>query len=369
MADAKDIKIYAGGKFTSLTGQKAHDATAWRTPKGGTHIRRGNAWDIYREDLNASVRVFPAEGGTIVQTVVKTLPSARFRPQGIYYLNHAVMKAAIRIDLVADFTDATSDPLIIEVADFLCNAAEQTFSVAVPQGKTCYRVTVGDVQITPEGMGNRAYRQKEITVTAEPLHFTAQAFVYPTEAGTATATPSNPTYGQIVTFYAQDTVSGRTFTKWMESGKTARSYSVQAFGNIRDTAEFTDTSHTVDFRIRIYIDANRHICVDAKTLQNRSEQFVMVSFDIGYSDTTGMTQTLRYEREVYMNGQTESHTFEETASDIGNVSPPEISTLPYPYVLGDVDVQIGTDGPFMAESLKAGFSPWDITADDDDTIE
>lgn len=366
MAQVKDIKICILGKYASFIGQKISDGTAWRTPKGGTHICRGNAWDIYREDLNASVRVFPAEEGTIVRAVVKTLPSARFRPQGIYYLDHAVMKAAIRIDLVADFTDATSDPLVIETDNFLCNAAEQTFSVAVPQGKTCYRVTVGAVQITPEGIGTHAYQQKDVAITVEPLHFTAQPFVYPSGAGTATASPSNPIYGQIVTFTAQDTNADWTFVKWRESGKTARSYSVQAFGDIRDTAEFADTSKTVDFRIRIYIDANRHICVDAKTLQNRTDQFVMVSFDIGYSDTTGMTMTLRYEREVYLNGQTESHTFEETASDIGNVSTPEISTLPYPYVLGNVEVVIDTGGPFMAESLKAGYSPWDVTADDED---
>ena len=198
------------------------------------------------------------------------------------------------------------------------------------------------------------------------MRFTAQVFVYPTGAGTATATPSDPTYGQIVTFSAQDTVSGRTFTKWRESGKTARAYSIQAFGNVRDTAEFSDTSKTVDFRIRIYTDSNRHICVDAKTLQNRIGQFVMVSFDIGYTDTNGMYQTFRYEREVWLNGQTDSHTFEETASEIGQVSTPEISPLPSPYVVGSVDVQVGTDGPFMAESLKAGYSPWEVTADDDD---
>lgn len=365
MSDAKDIRIFAGGKWTSALGQKAHDGAAWRTPKGGTHIRRGNTWDIYREDLNASVRVFPAEGGAIVRAVVKTLPSGLFRPKGTYHLNHAVMKASVRIDLIADFTDATSDPLVIETDNFLCNASEQTFSVAVPLGKTCYRVTVGDVRITPEGMGAHAYRQKEVTVTVEPLHFTAEAFVYPAGAGTATATPSNPTYGQIVTFTATD-APGYTFTEWLESGKKERSYAVKAYGNIRDTAGFSDTSNVVGFFIRVYMDSSRHICVEARTLQNRSDQFAMVSFTLTYTDTSGMTQTLDYEREVYLNGTPDNHTFTETASSLNSNTKPSVGILPNPLKLGTVEVVLDNGDMLMTQSLRAGYSLWEITADDDD---
>ena len=357
MADAKDIKVFAGGKWISILGQKIHDGHAWRIPKGGTHMRRENAWDIYREAMNADIKIGIASG-TAVSIAFKSLPSVPFRTGGVYHANKQIMAVQIKLTGQIAFTDGTTDAYIYTAGPFACDGQSHTLtdSTSIPSGKTAYQITGIVADILYSDIEALSYKTGDLNIVSEPMHFTAQAFVYPSGAGTASATPSNPTYGQIVTFTAQDTVSGRTFTRWMESGKTARSYSVQAFGNIRDTAEFTDTSKTVDFRIRIYIDANRHICVDAKTLQNRTDQFVMVSFDIGYSDTTGMSQSLRYEREVYLNGQTESHTFEETASDIGNVSTPEISTLPYPYVLGDMDVQIGTDGPFMAESLKAGYS-------------
>lgn len=367
MSDAKDIKIFAGGKWMSVLGQKAHDATAWRIPKGGTHVRRGNAWDSYREAMNADIKI-GITTGTAVSIAFKSLPSAPFRTGGVYHANKQIMSVQIKLTGQIAFTDGTTDAYIYTAGPFACDGQSHTLtdSVSIPTGKTAYQITGIVADILYSDIGALSYKTGSLNIVSEPMHFTAQAFVYPTNAGTATATPSNPIYGQIVTFAAQDAVSGRTFTEWMESGNKNRVYQTRAYGNIRDTAKFADTSNTVDFRIRIYIDSSRHICVDAKTLQNRTDQFVMVSFDIGYSDTTGMTQTLRYEREVYLNGQTESHTFEEMASDIGNVSAPEISTLPSPYVLGNVDVQVGTDGPFMAESLKAGYSPWDVTADDED---
>lgn len=362
---AADIKKYKNGQAHSLIGQQIQAQGELRPMKGGTMIYHNGQWCVYSEDLNASVRIFPAEEGTIVRAVVKTLPSARFRPQGIYYLNHAVMKASVRIDLVADFTDATSDPLIIETDNLLCNAAEQTFSVAVPQEKICYRVTVGDVRITPEGMGTYAYRQKDVAITVEPLHFTAQAFPFPAGAGTATATPSNPIYGQIVTFTATD-APGYTFIGWLESGKTERSYAVKAFGNIRDTAGFSDTSNVVDFFIRVYMDSSRHICAEARTLQNRSDQFAMVSFTLTYTDTSGMTQTLDYEREVYLNGTPDNHTFTETASYLDSNTKPTVGILPNPLKLGTVEVVLDNGDMMMTQSLRAGYSLWEITADDDD---
>lgn len=367
MEQTEDIKIHAGGKWVSLLGQKAHDGTAWRIPKGGTAIYQNGQWYRYKEALNASITI-GIISGTAINIAFQSLPSTPFRPIGMYYTDKQIVSVQVKLTGQISYTDDTQDAYIFTAGPFACDGQVHTVtdSTSIPSGKITYQITGVVADIVYIDTGALSYQTGDVKVTSEPVHFSAQVFVYPAGAGTATATPSDPTYGQIVTFYAQDTVSGQTFTKWMESGKTQRSYSVKALGNIRDTAEFADTSKMVDFRIRIYIDANRHICVDAKTLQNRTDQFVMVSFDIGYADTTGMTQTLRYEREVYLNGQTESYTFEEMASDIGNVSAPEISTLPNPYVLGNVDVQVGTDGPFMAESLKAGYSPWEVTADDDD---
>lgn len=367
MEQAEDIKIHAGGKWVSLLGQKAHDGTAWRIPKGGTAIYQNGQWYRYKEALNASITI-GITSGTVINIAFQSLPSNPFRPTGVYYTDKQIMSVQVQLTGQIAFTDDTQDAYVYTAGPFACDGQVHTVtdSTSIPSGKIAYQITGVVADIVYIDTGTLSYQTGDVKVTSEPVHFSAQVFVYPAGAGTATATPSDPTYGQIVTFYAQDTVSGQTFTKWMESGKTQRSYSVKALGNIRDTAEFADTSKTVDFRIRIYIDANRHICVDAKTLQNRTDQFVMVSFDIGYTDATGMSQTFRYEREVYLNGQTESHTFEEVASDIGNVSTPEISVLPSPYVLGNVDVQVGTDGPFMAESLKAGYSPWEVTADDDD---
>lgn len=369
MSQAKEIKIYANGRWASVLGQKAHDATDWCIPKGGTHIRRGNAWDIYREALNAGITL-GIVSGTSISIAFQSQPSAPFRLQGIYHANKQVMTVQVQLTGQISFTDGTTDAYQYTAGPFACDGQPHTVTdtTSIPDGKTAYQITNVVADITLNGYGPLAYKTGTISVTSEPMRFTAQAFVYPSGAGTATATPPDPTYNSLVTFSAQDTVSGRTFTKWRESGKTARTYSVRIYDNYRDTAEFSDTSRTVDFRIRIYIDSNQNICVDAKTLQNRTDQFVLVSFDINYSDIYGgMSQTLRYEREVWLNGQTESYTFEETqASELGNVSTPEISTLPSPYVLGNVEVMTGTDGPFMAESLKAGYSPWEVTADDDD---
>ena len=367
MADAKDIQTAVNGAFHSAIGQKAHDGTAWRTMKGGTHVRRGNQWDIYREAMNAQITL-GLVSGTSVSIAFKSLPSAPFRPQGIYHANKQVMTVQVKLTGEIRFTDGTSDAYIYTAGPFACDGQSHTVTdtASIPSGKTAYQITNVVADITLNGYGPLAYKPGTITVTSEPMRFTADAFTYPAGAGTAIATPSNPTYGQIVTFTAQDTVSGRTFTKWRESGKTARAYSVQVFGNIRDTAEFADTSKTVNFRIRAYIDVDHHICVDAKTLQNRIDQFVMVSFDIGYTDTSGMPQTLRYEREVWLNGQIESHTFDQTASSLNAYTPPEVGILPESYVLGSVEVTLDNVGPFMAESLKAGYSPWEVTADDDD---
>lgn len=369
MSQAKEIKIYANGRWASVLGQKAHDATDWCIPKGGTHIRRGNAWDIYREDMNAAITVTIASG-TSINISFQSLSSAPFRPAGVYHANKQVMAVQVKLIGEIHFTDGTSDVYIHTAGPFACDGQSHTITdtISIPSGKKAYQITNLVDEIIFGDSGVASYRAGTVTVTSAPMRFTAQAFVYPSGAGTATATPPDPTYNSLVTFSAQDTVAGRTFTKWRESGKTARTYSVRVYDDYRDTAEFSDTSKTVDFRIRIYIDSNQNICVDAKTLQNRIDQFVLVSFDINYSDIYGgMSQTLRYEREVWLNGQTESYTFEETqASELGNVSTPEISTLPSPYVLGNVEVMTGTDGPFMAESLKAGYSPWEVTADDED---
>ena len=364
--EVKSIEVYRQGKYYSLIGAGIY-YKGWVALKGGTEVYRHGTWYRYMESLNADIKIGIASG-TVVSIAFKSLSSAPFRTVGVYHVNKKVMTVQIKLTGQIAFTDGTTDAYIYTAGPFACDGQSHTLtdSASIPSGKTAYQITGIVADILYSDIGALSYKTGDLNIVSEPMHFTAQAFVYPTNAGTATATPSNPTYGQIVTFAAQDTNADWTFVKWRESGKTARSYSVQAYGNIRDTAEFADTSKTVDFRIRIYIDSSRHICVDAKTLQNRTDQFVMVSFDIGYADTTGMTQALRYEREVYLNGQTESHTFGEMASDIGNVSTPEISTLPSPYVLGNVEVQIGTDGPFMAESLKAGYSPWEVTADDDD---
>ena len=367
MSDAKDIKIFAGGKWMSVLGQKAHDATAWRIPKGGTHVRRGNAWDSYREAMNADIKI-GITTGTAVSIAFKSLPSAPFRTGGVYHANKQIMSVQIKLTGQIAFTDGTTDAYIYTAGPFACDGQSHTLtdSVSIPTGKTAYQITGIVADILYSDIGALSYKTGDLNIVSEPMHFTAQAFVYPSGAGTASATPSNPTYGQIVTFTAQDTVSGRTFTRWMESGKTARSYSVQAFGNIRDTAEFADTSKTVNFFIRVYIDSSHHICAEARTLQNRSDQFVMVSFTLTYTDTSGMTQTLDYEREVYLNGTPDNHTYTETASSLDAYTPPEVGILPPPYVLGSVEVSLDNVGPFMAESLKAGYSPWEITADDDD---
>ena len=367
--EVKSIEVYRQGKYYPLIGAEVYYA-GWSALKGGTEIYRDGTWYRYMESLNADIKIGITSGKT-VNIIFKSLPSTPFRPAGIYHANKQIMTVQVKLTGQIAFTDDTSDAYIYTAGPFACDGQSHTVtdSISIPSGKTAYQITGIVAEILYSDAGASSYKSGTVTITSEPMRFTAQAFVYPAGTGTATASPANPTYGQIVTFTAQDTVSGRTFTRWMESGKTQRSYSVKALGNIRDTAEFADTGKTIDFRIRIYTDSNRHICVDAKTLQNRTDQFVMVSFDIGYSDTTGMSRILRYEREVYLNGQVESHTFEEMASDIGNVSTPEISVLPSPYVLGNVDVQVGTDGPFMAESLKAGYSPWEVTADDDDAAE
>ena len=364
--EVKSIEVYRQGKYYPLIGNEIY-LKGWVILKGGTEIYRDGTWYRYMEPLNADIRI-SITTGTAVSIAFKSLPSAPFRPAGIYHANKQIMTVQLKLTGQIAFTDDTSDAYIYTAGPFACDGQSHsvTDKISIPSGKTAYQITGIMAEVLYPDAGASSYKSGTITVTSEPMRFTAQAFTFPVGAGTATASPANPAYGQIVTFSAQDTVSGRTFVKWRESGKTQRSYSVKALGNIRDTAEFADTGKTIDFRIRIYTDSSRHICVDAKTLQNRSDQFVMVSFDIGYSDTSGMSQMLRYEREVYLSGQTESHTFGEMASEIGQVSTPEIFTLPYPYVLGNVEVQIGTDGPFMAESLKAGYSPWEVTADDDD---
>lgn len=364
--EAKTIEVYRGGTYYSLIGSEIY-LKGWAAMKGGTEIYRDGTWYRYMESLNVSVAVSIVSGKS-VNIAFKSLPSAPFRPAGIYHANKQVMTVRVKLTGEIRFTGGTTDAYIYTAGPFACDGETHTVTdtTSMPSGKTGYQITGLVAQIEFNDNGIASYKAGTITVTSEPKRFTAEAFTYPTGAGTATATPPDPTYGQIVTFSSQDTTPDRQFVKWRESGKTARTYSVRIYDDYRDTAEFADTGHTVDFRIRVYIDANRHICVDAKTLQNRIDQFVMVSFDINYTDTTGMSQTLRYEREVWLNGQVDSHTFEETATEIGQVSTPEISTMPSPYVVGNVDVQVGMDGPFMAESLKAGYSPWEVTADDDD---
>lgn len=366
MAQAKDIKIFTGGKWTSVPGQKAHDGTAWRIPKGGTAIYQNGQWYRYKEALNASITI-GIISGTAINIAFQSLPSTPFRPIGMYYTDKQIVSVQVKLTGQIAFTDDTRDAYIFTAGPFVCDGQVHTVtdSTSIPSGKIAYQITGLVVDIIYTDTGALSYKTGDVKVTSEPVHFTAQAFVYPTGAGTATATPSNPTYGQIVTFTATD-APGYTFTEWLESGKKERSYAVKAYGNIRDTAGFSDTSNVVGFFIRVYMDSSRHICVEARTLQNRSDQFAMVSFTLTYTDTSGMTQTLDYEREVYLNGTPDNHTFTETASSLNSNTKPSVGILPNPLKLGTVEVVLDNGDMLMTQSLRAGYSLWEITADDDD---
>ena len=366
MKQISDIKKFKGGNLYSLIGQQIKAKGALRFMKGGTMVMKSGQWNVYYEDLNTELTIVPTDEGTAIAYTFQSKPNDRFRKNGNYPIGGTPMRVEMTVTGQVHYTDDTSEPYRYS-AYLSCDGQAHSFkdTTSIPADKKCHGITVDTVFLIPQGMAVNAYMQKETTVNVEPLHFTADAFVFPAGAGTATATPPNPTYGQIVTFTATD-APGYTFTGWLESGKTERSYSVRAYGNIRDTAAFSDTSNVVDFFIRVYMDSSRHICAEARTLQNRSNQFVMVSFTLTYTDTSGMTRTLNYEREVYLNGTLDNHTFSETASYLDENTKPTVGTLPNPLKLGNVEVVLDNGDMLMTQSLKAGYSLWEITADDDD---
>lgn len=100
------------------------------------------------------------------------------------------------------------------------------------------------------------------------------------------------------------------------------------------------------------IDADGHLQVVGKSLQNKTDEFTMVSFTIHYL-VVGAGQTAQYEREIYLNGQEDTYVFTDAnVSEILEYTQPEFTDMPYPYVTGDVQVMITS--AYTSRSLDPG---------------
>ena len=344
MTRATDLQISDGAQSHSLIGQQIFDGTALHTMKGGTAVYDGQQWYIWRESLNAQVRVSVAAAGTL-SVSFRSLPGKPFRPSGVYPIAGEAIDVRVRLTGALHLTDGTDEAYDFTAGPFPCDGAEHsvTDSASVPSGKELYRADIyaAEILFSDEGMDEWAYAQGEVGIESVPRRFTASAGVSPFGAGTATATPGDPLYGQRVKFEAGESDRNAwRFTRWA-SGEKSRSYSVQAFGDVADTALFEDASYVVDFAFTLSVDPQGRLKVMGKTLQNRVEAFVRVSFDIRYLDTVGEGQTAVYEREIHLDGQQDIYAFEGTeAAQILEASAPQFGDMPEPFSEGDVAVEV-----------------------------
>ena len=354
MARATDLKVFAAGTSHSLIGQKMYASGTYRTLKGGTAVYKNGQWYIYSEALNAQVSLAVASA-TQIDFTFQSLPSAPFRPEGLYLINKNTLEVRLRFSGQMRFTDDSADAYQYTTDPLPCDGAKHSFSdtTSSTPGKELYQVDIYDVEVlfSSEGMDGWAYIQGDVPVETTPRRFKAYAAVSPIGSGYASATPSDPLYGQVVTFLATDG-NGYKFTRWA-SGRTSRSYAIQAFGDLSDTAVFESTANVVDFIFELSIDADGHLQVVGKSLQNKTDEFTMVSFAIHYLDSQGAGQTAQYEREIYLNGQEDTYVFTDAnVSEILEYTTPEFTGMPAPYVTGDIQVIITS--AYTSRSLDPG---------------
>ena len=346
MARATDLKVFSAGTSHSLIGEKMYASGAYRTLKGGTAVYKNGQWYIYYEALNAQVSLAVASA-TQIDFTFQSLPSAPFRPEGLYLINKNTLEVRLRFSGQMRFTDDSRDAYQYTTDPLPCDGAKHSFSdtTSSTPGKELYQVDIYDVEVlfSSEGMDVWAYRQGDVPVETTPRRFTAYAAVSPIGSGTASATPSDPLYGQLVTFLATDG-NGYKFTRWA-SGRTSRSYAIQAFGDLSDTAVFASLEKVIDFSLIFYIDASSRVCIEARSLQNKSaEAFATLSLDLTYLDGTGAEHTLTgYTFEVVVDGQDHIFVLDQTsgAAEIMAPSAEDVEvTPPGDFIAGEVSIQI-----------------------------
>lgn len=368
MPRVKDLKIAKNGALYSLIGGRIRVGGQLRPMKGGTIVRHGGQLYVYSEAFNAHVAVSSPQG-TGIGIIFQSRPSVPFRPAGEYRIAGEVIGVQVRLAGELHFTDGSSDAWDFLAGPFVCDGAvhDAWDAASVSGGKELYRVDVSAAEIifSSEGMDAWAYAQGEVSIEGYERRFVAAASVSPAGAGVAEAAPSDPTYGQWVRFEAEESDRDAwRFTRWA-SGHTSRSYAIQAFGDLSDTAVFVDASAVMDFSFTLSVDAGGHLLVVGKSLQNKTDEFVMVAFDIKYLDRLGAGQTAHYEREVFLDGRVDAYVFADTnVSEILEVSEPQFGDMPQALEVGDVQVIIR--GAYASQSLDAGYSLWSLTADDDD---
>ena len=344
MARATDLKVFSAGASHSLIGQQMYASGAYRTLKGGTAVYQNGQWYIYYEALNAQVSLAVASA-TQIDFTFQSLPSEPFRPEGLYLIHKNTLEVQLRFSGQMHFTDDSADAYQYTTDPLPCDGVQHSFSdtTSVPSGKELYRVDIDAVEVlfSSEGLDGWAYRQGGVPVETTPRRFTAYAAVSPLGSGTASATPSDPLYGQLVTFLATDG-NGYKFTRWA-SGRTSRSYDIQAFGDLSDTAVFASLEKVIDFSLIFYIDASSRVCIEARSLQNKSaEAFATLSIDLTYLDGTGAEHTLTgYTFEVVVDGQDHLFVLDQTsgAAEILAPSAEDVEvTPPGDFVTGELEI-------------------------------
>ena len=344
MARATDLKVFASGASHSLIGQKMYASGAYRTLKGGTAVYKNGQWYIYSEALNAQVSLAVASA-TQIDFTFQSLPSEPFRPEGLYLIHKNTLEVRLRFSGQMRFTDDSADAYQYTTDPLPCEGAKHSFSdtTSSTPGKELYQVDIDAVEVlfSSEGLDGWAYIQGDVPVETTPRRFTAYAAVSPLGSGYASATPSDPLYGQIVTFTATDG-NGYKFTRWA-SGRTSRSYAIQAFGDLSDTAVFASLEKVIDFSLIFYLDASSRVCIEARSLQNKSaEAFATLSLDLTYLDGTGADHTITgYTFEVVVDGQDHIFVLDQT-SDATEILAPSAEdvevTPPGDFVTGELEI-------------------------------
>lgn len=344
MARATDLKVFAAGSSHSLIGQQMYAAGAYRTLKGGTAVYQNGQWYVYDEPLNAQVSLAVASA-TQIDFTFQSLPSEPFRPEGLYLIHKNTLEVQLRFSGQMHFTDDSAEAYQYTTDPLPCDGVQHTFSdtTSVPSGKELYQVDIDAVEVlfSSEGLDSWAYRQGDVPVETTPRRFKAYAAVSPLGSGYASATPSDPLYGQVVTFLATDG-NGYKFTRWA-SGRTSRSYAIQAFGDLSDTAVFASLEKVIDFSLIFYLDASSRVCIEARSLQNKSaEAFATLSLDLTYLDGTGAEHTLTgYTFEVVVDGQDHIFVLDQTsgAAEIMAPSAEDVEvTPPGDFVTGELEI-------------------------------
>ena len=344
MARATDLKVFSAGTSHSLIGQQMYAAGTYRTLKGGTAVYQNGQWYVYDEPLNAQVSLAVASA-TQIDFTFQSLPSEPFRPEGLYLIHKNTLEVQLRFSGQIHFTDDSADTYQYTTDPLPCDGVQHAFSdtTSVPSGKELYQVDIDAVEVlfSSEGLDGWAYRQGDVPVETTPRRFTAYAAVSPLGSGYASATPSDPLYGQVVTFLATDG-NGYKFTRWA-SGRTSRSYAIQAFGDLSDTAVFASLEKVIDFSLIFYIDASSRVCIEARSLQNKSaEAFATLSLDLTYLDGTGAEHTLTgYTFEVVVDGQDHLFVLDQTsgAAEILAPSAEDVEvTPPGDFVTGELEI-------------------------------